>query len=503
MKKIKSALISVFDKNLLKEILPKLKNLNIQIYSTGGTQKYLTDNGIKSISVENITSYPSILNGRVKTLHPKVFGGILAQRELISDINELKKYDIPELDLVIVDLYPFEQALKNNESESNIIENIDIGGISLIRAAAKNFKHTVVISSYKNLNKLNTIFDNQNGFSSIEDRKILAKEAFKISYTYDNMIFNYFSNQIDKVYKENSEIKKLRYGENPHQDAVFYGSLDKTIKQLSGKKLSYNNLLDIDSAINLIKEFEDPTFAIIKHNNVCGLSSRKKLKNAWKDALQADPISAFGGILITNTELDIDTANEIDKLFFEVIIAPSYNQKALNIISSKKNRIILINKIFPNEKRIRRTILNGIVEQSFDSKTDEESDLKNVTLKKITNDQKIDLLFASKICKHSKSNAIVIVKNKQLISSGVGQSSRVDALRHAIYKAKSFNFNLKETVMASDAFFPFPDCVEIGSNVGISAIIQPGGSINDKLSIESCDKKEIAMVFTGFRHFKH
>ena len=336
MKKIKSALISVFDKNLLKEILPKLKNLNIQIYSTGGTQKYLTDNGIKSISVENITSYPSILNGRVKTLHPKVFGGILAQRELISDINELKKYDIPELDLVIVDLYPFEQALKNNESESNIIENIDIGGISLIRAAAKNFKHTVVISSYKNLNKLNTIFDNQNGFSSIEDRKILAKEAFKISYTYDNMIFNYFSNQIDKVYKENSEIKKLRYGENPHQDAVFYGSLDKTIKQLSGKKLSYNNLLDIDSAINLIKEFEDPTFAIIKHNNVCGLSSRKKLKNAWKDALQADPISAFGGILITNTELDIDTANEIDKLFFEVIIAPSYNQKALNIISSKK-----------------------------------------------------------------------------------------------------------------------------------------------------------------------
>ncbi len=493
LKKIKTALISVFYKRNLEKIVKKLDDLNVQIISTGGTEKFIRNLGIKVISVENITSFPEIMDGRVKTLHPKIFGGILARNENKNDKKQLEEFNIPIIDLVIVDLYPFEETVRNSKSEDEIIEKIDIGGISLIRASAKNYKDVFVVSSQNQYLEFIKILDKNQGITSIDERKEFARKSFSISSDYDRNILNYFS-------KKNI----LRYGENPHQEAYFSGEMEKIFDKLNGKKISYNNLLDIDAGLNLISEFKETTFAILKHNNACGLASRNNLLDAWKDALAGDPISAFGGVLICNKNLDKKTAEEINKIFFEVIIAPSYEEEALKILKQKKNRIILLLKENKNfQKEQFRTILNGFLYQEKDLKTEEEIDLKTVT--KISPECKeiSDLLFANKIVKHTKSNAIVLAKNKQLISSGVGQTSRVDALKQAIAKAKHFNFDLENSVMASDAFFPFSDSVEIAYNSGIRFVIQPGGSIRDKSVIKFCDEKKMSMVFTGTRHFKH
>lgn len=504
MKKIKNALISVFHKDKLVPLIMELDRLNITIYSTGGTQKFIEDIGVKVVPVESLTSYPSILGGRVKTLHPNVFGGILARRHEIKDLEQLKLYEIPELDLVIVDLYPFEETVTSGVSEQEIIEKIDIGGISLIRATAKNFRDTLIVPSRGNYDAALKILKSQDGSSSIEQRRLFAAKAFDISSHYDTAIFKYFSPSSKGSLKQSiQKSKSLRYGENPHQEGTFYGNIDDMFVQLNGKELSYNNLLDIDAAIHLISEFEDSTFAILKHNNACGLASRDNLSLAWKDALAADPVSAFGGVLITNRKIDLKTAEEIHKLFFEVVMAPDYDDDALLLLKTKKNRVILIQKDGKLPSKSVRTILNGVLEQDKDLKSDHQNEMRDVCVIKATVQQKSDLEFASKLCKNTKSNTIVFAKNKQLLSSGVGQTSRVDALKQAIEKAKNFGFDLRGAVMASDAFFPFPDCVELAGKEGIKAIIQPGGSIKDQLSIDCCDSHNMAMVFSGTRHFKH
>ncbi|CAA0206128.1 Bifunctional purine biosynthesis protein PurH (Includes: Phosphoribosylaminoimidazolecarboxamide formyltransferase; IMP cyclohydrolase) [Tenacibaculum maritimum] len=504
-KTIKSALISVFHKDGLAPLVKKLDALNVTIYSTGGTEKFIQNLGINVVPVEEVTSYPSILGGRVKTLHPKVFGGILNRQEHQSDLLEMEEYQIPQLDLVIVDLYPFEKTVASNATEQDIIEKIDIGGISLIRAAAKNFKDTCIVSSIDQYDSFLKLISENNGETTIADRKKLAAKAFNISSHYDTAIFNYFNE--DEIAYKASEInaKVLRYGENPHQKGYFFGDLKAMFEQLHGKELSYNNLLDVDAATNLMGEFsgEAPTFAILKHNNACGFAQRESLHQAYLDALAGDPTSAFGGVLISNTEIDKATAQEIHKLFCEVVIAPSYENDALEILKGKKNRVLLIQKETVLPQQTVRTALNGILVQDKDLKTDTIEDITYPTNNKPTKIELEDLLFASKICKHTKSNTIVLVKNKQLYASGTGQTSRIDALRQAIEKAISFNFDLHGAVMASDAFFPFPDCVEIADKAGIKSVIQPGGSIKDQLSIDYCNQHNIGMVFTGTRHFKH
>ena len=503
-KKIKNVLVSVFNKDGLLSVIKKLDKYGVNIYSTGGTEQYIKNNNIKVTKVEDLTSYPSILGGRVKTLHPKIFGGILARRDVEEDKDQLTKYVIPEFDLVIVDLYPFEKTVQiPNVTENEIIEKIDIGGISLIRAAAKNFKDVLVVSEISQYNQLLDIIK-EDCSSSLKDRQKFAINAFKISSNYDTNIFNYFSDNSNDIFVQNIDKKyDLRYGENPHQEGIFFGNLEDFLTKLNGKDLSYNNLLDIDSAINLISEFDELTFAILKHNNACGVASRDNLLDAWKSALEADPISAFGGVLITNHEINLETAVEIDKLFYEVLIAPSFEKDALELLTQKKNRVILLQKNVLLPKKQFRTILNGVLQQEKDLKTDSKDDMKTVTKISPTKQEKIDLVFASKICKHTKSNTIVFAKNKQLISSGVGQTSRVDALNQAVKKAISFKFNLNGAVMASDAFFPFPDCVSLANEAGVTSVIQPGGSIKDHLSIEYCDKHKMSMVMTGIRHFKH
>lgn len=505
MNKINSALISVFDKGGLDGILEELKQQNITIYSTGGTQKFIEEKGYSVTAVEDITSYPSILGGRVKTLHPKVFGGILSRRDLEKDTAQLAEFDIPPIDLVIVDLYPFEDTVASTDVEQDIIEKIDIGGISLIRAAAKNYKDVVIIPSKNEYPELLRILKVQQGFTKIEERKKLAAKAFDISSHYDSAIFNFFDDEGDTFKESIAPAKVLRYGENPHQKGIFYGDLDQLFDQLHGKELSYNNLLDVDAAVNLMAEFknEDPTFAILKHNNACGLATRITLSEAYRDALAGDPTSAFGGILIANKEIDLATAEQINSLFCEVVIAPTFADDALELLKSKKNRVLLIQKEVSMPKAQYRSALNGVLWQEKDDITDPISNFEQKTKKGCTEQEMIDLFFANKLVKHTKSNTIVIAKNGQLLASGTGQTSRVDALNQAIAKAKHFGFDLKGAVMASDAFFPFPDCVEIADKEGISAVIQPGGSIKDELSIAYCDENDMAMVFTGNRHFKH
>jgi phosphoribosylaminoimidazolecarboxamide formyltransferase/IMP cyclohydrolase len=505
LKLAKSALISVFSKDGLAPIAKKLHQLGITIYSTGGTEKYIKDLGIEVIPVEDLTSYPSILGGRVKTLHPKVFGGILNRQDNANDVAEMKEFEIPQIDIVIVDLYPFEKTVASGASEEDTIEKIDIGGISLIRAAAKNFKDVLCVSSVDDYTEFLELISQNNGETSLEDRKKFAGKAFNVSSHYDTAIFNFFNSE-ENVFKLSFQKgKELRYGENPHQKGTFYGEFDAIFDQLHGKELSYNNLLDVDAAVNLINEFKNdsPTFAILKHNNACGLAQRDTLVEAYNDALAGDPVSAFGGVLISNIKIDKATAEEIHKLFCEVVIAPTYDAEALEILKGKKNRIILIQKEIELPEKQVRSCLNGVLVQDRNSKTDRLEDLKVVTNNKPNENELNDLIFASKICKHTKSNTIVFTKNKQLLASGTGQTSRVDALNQSIVKAKAFNFNLEGAVMASDAFFPFPDCVEIAGKAGITAVIQPGGSIKDQLSIDYCNQNNIAMVITGTRHFKH
>jgi phosphoribosylaminoimidazolecarboxamide formyltransferase/IMP cyclohydrolase len=504
-KTIQSALISVFSKDGLEPIVRKLHEQNVTLYSTGGTEDFIKNLGIPVVAVEDVTSYPSILGGRVKTLHPKIFGGILNRQDNESDLQQMEEFKIPQIDLVIVDLYPFEKTVASGASESDIIEKIDIGGISLIRAAAKNFKDTVIVASVDEYQLLLDLISNQNGATTLENRKLLATKAFHVSSHYDTAIFNYF-NTDETIYKESiAHGQVLRYGENPHQKGFFFGDFDAMFKKLHGKELSYNNLLDVDAAVNLILEFknEEPTFAILKHNNACGLATRSTMQEAYVTALAGDPTSAFGGVLIANGKIDVATASEINKLFCEVVIAPSYDDEAIAILSEKKNRIILVqNEVALPQKQVR-TCLNGLLVQDKNAKTDTAADLRTVTITSPTAKEVEDLIFASKICKNTKSNTIVFAKNKTLISSGTGQTSRVDALTQAIEKAKTFNFDLNGAVMASDAFFPFPDCVEIAKNAGITAVIQPGGSIKDELSINYCNENKVAMVFSGTRHFKH
>ena len=504
-KTIKSALISVFHKDGLEPIVKKLNELNVTLYSTGGTEKFIKNLGINVIPVEDVTSYPSILGGRVKTLHPKVFGGILNRQENENDVAELAEFNIPQIDLVIVDLYPFEKTVASGATEQDIVEKIDIGGISLIRAAAKNFKDTCIVSSMEQYDSFLNILSENKGITTLSERKKLAAKAFNISSHYDTAIFNYF-NEEEIVYKASEQnAKVLRYGENPHQKGYFFGNLEAMFDKLHGKELSYNNLLDVDAAVNLIEEFkgEAPTFAILKHNNACGFAQRETIKQAYVDALAGDPVSAFGGVLIANTEIDQETAEEIHSLFCEVVIAPSFSDEALSILKRKKNRIILIQKQVELPTKSVRTCLNGSLIQDKDNITDRLENLTYATNTKPSQNQIDDLLFASKLCKNTKSNTIILVKNKQLLAGGTGQTSRVDALNQAIEKATSFGFNLAGSVMASDAFFPFPDCVAIADKAGIKSVIQPGGSIKDQLSVDYCNEHDISMVMTGTRHFKH
>lgn len=505
-KKIKSALISVFDKSGLEPILKQLQNDGVVIYSTGGTQSFIESFGIPVERVEDLTSYPSILGGRVKTLHPKVFGGILNRRSLTEDQAQIAEYEIPEIDLVIVDLYPFEQTVASGATHGDIIEKIDIGGVSLIRAAAKNYQDVVIIASQAQYETFLNIITSSNSETSIEQRQLFARDAFNVSSHYDTHIFNYFNQGELEVFKGSIlSSQVLRYGENPHQKGVFYGDLDAIFDKLHGKELSYNNLLDVDAAVALMAEFknEDPTFAIMKHNNACGIATRSTIKEAYEAALAGDPVSAFGGILISNRAIDLPTAELINDLFCEVVIAPKYESDALEVLKSKKNRMILVQKEVELPKKQFRTILNGVLEQDKDFLMETPVDLTPQTTVKPTPEEITDLLFANKLVKHTKSNTIVLAKNKTLLASGTGQTSRVDALQQAIHKAKTFNFDLNGAVMASDAFFPFPDCVEIADNAGIKAVIQPGGSIKDELSIDYCNAHNMSMVFTGNRHFKH
>lgn len=505
VKKIKTALISVFHKDGLDEILSLLNKDGVKFLSTGGTKSFIESLGYQCDAVEDLTGYPSILGGRVKTLHPKVFGGILNRRDNSGDKEQIATYEIPEIDLVIVDLYPFVDTVASGASDADIIEKIDIGGISLIRAAAKNYNDVVIVASKSQYAPLAEMLKKQGAESTLAERRWFAKEAFSVSSSYDSSIFSYFDGDETpsalRVAIDGS--KPMRYGENPHQKGVFFGDLDAMFEKLHGKEISYNNLLDIDAAVSLIYEFDEPTFAVLKHNNACGLATRSTVLDAWKDALAGDPVSAFGGVLITNRPIDAATAEEINKIFFEVVIAPAYDEDALKILEQKKNRIILVQKIKNTTKKQVRTVLNGALVQDRDLKVETHEDLTQVTEKAVTPEQVADLLFANKIVKHSKSNAIVLAKNGQLCASGVGQTSRVDALKQAIAKAQSFGFDLNGAVMASDAFFPFPDCVQIAHEAGINAVIQPGGSVRDNESIDYCNANGVAMVTTGIRHFKH
>ena len=509
IKKIRSALISVYHKDKLTDIVRLLSDSGVIIYSTGGTFGFLRENGFEAKAVEDLTGYPSILGGRVKTLHPKIFGGILARRDNADDLRQLEQYEIPHIDLIMVDLYPFEETVASGAGHEEIIEKIDIGGISLIRAAAKNFKDVLIVSSREQYDELQTLLENKGGETDINDRKRFAEKAFRNTMLYDESIFKYFNganNKADEpVFSEiqSSPEHKLRYGENPHQQGFFFGDLHEIFTQLHGKEISYNNLLDIDAALSLISDFDETTFAVIKHNNACGCASDSNLVEAWLKALAGDPVSAFGGIIVANRKIDKACAEEINKIFFEVILAPQYSPEALEILKSKKNRIILETKAGKPAARQYRSALNGVLVQDPDSVTENANHLKSVTQKLPTEKEVADLLFANKIVKHSKSNAIVLVKDGQLLASGVGQTSRVDALKQAIEKAKNFGFSLQGAVMASDAFFPFPDCVEIAFGEGITAVVQPGGSQRDNESTDYCNKVGIAMVFTGFRHFKH
>lgn len=503
-KKIKTALVSVYHKEGLDEIITKLHEEGVEFLSTGGTRQFIESLGFPCKAVEDLTSYPSILGGRVKTLHPKIFGGILCRRGLDQDMQQIDKYDIPEIDLVIVDLYPFEATVASGADEASIIEKIDIGGISLIRAAAKNFNDVIIVASQVQYKPLLDMLMEHGATSTLEERRWMAKEAFAVSSNYDSAIFNYFDGDEGSAFRcAVSEQKTLRYGENPHQKGYFYGNLDAMFDQIHGKEISYNNLLDINAAVELIDEFEDVTFAILKHNNACGLASRPTVLDAWNDALAGDPVSAFGGVLITNAVIDKEAAEEINKIFFEVVIAPDYDVDALEILSQKKNRIILVRKEAKLPKKQFRSLLNGVLAQERDLDIETSADLKFVTEKAPTDQEIEDMLFANKIVKNSKSNAIVLAKDKQLLASGVGQTSRVDALKQAIEKAKTFGFDLHGAVMASDAFFPFPDCVEIADLEGVTAVIQPGGSVKDDLSFAYCNEHDMAMVITGIRHFKH
>lgn len=506
MKKIKSALISVYYKDGLEQIVRKLASDGVKIYSTGGTLSFIEGLGLQAISVESLTTYPSILGGRVKTLHPKVFGGILSRRENPTDNEQLAQYEIPEIDVVIVDLYPFEQTVASGAPEQDVIEKIDIGGISLIRAAAKNFKDVVIVPSVAQYGEFYEIITAQNSSTTLEQRRRFAGHAFNVSSHYDSAIFSYFNRkeQIPAFKQSFGEGTVLRYGENPHQGATFFGDIDKMFDKLNGKDISYNNLLDIDAAVNLIEEFTEPTFAILKHNNACGVATRASILEAWSDALKADPVSAYGGVLIANRAIDAATAEEVNKLFFEVIIAPDYSGEALKTLKSKKNRIILRAKDLSRGEVQFRSLLNGVAVQNRDAKVGgRDSEVVAATDKKVTAEQLADLIFANKIVKHSKSNAIVFAKGGMMYASGIGQTSRVDALRQAITKAKSFGLDLNGSVMASDAFFPFSDCAEIAHGEGVTAIIQPGGSVRDQDTVDFCNANGMAMIFTGLRHFKH
>ncbi len=503
-KRMKTALVSVFHKDGLDEIITTLHKEGVQLLSTGGTQEFIESLGVPCQRVEDLTGYPSILGGRVKTLHPKVFGGILGRRDNEGDQVQMVNYEIPEIDLVIVDLYPFEATVASGASHEAIIEKIDIGGISLIRAAAKNHKDVVIVASKDQYGALADILRNKGAETTLEERVWFAKEAFGVSSSYDSAIFNYFDGENGSMFRKAvNHPKSLRYGENPHQKGYFYGDFEAMFDQIHGKEISYNNLLDINAAVDLIDEFDETTFAILKHNNACGLASRETLLEAWTDALAGDPVSAFGGVLITNRAIDKATAEEINKIFFEVIIAPDYDVNALEILTQKKNRIILVRKETEMPRQQYRSVLNGVLVQDRDLKTETPEDCKPVTNKVATAEEIEDMLFANKIVKNSKSNAIVLAKNKQLLASGVGQTSRVDALKHAIEKAQGFGFDLQGAVMASDAFFPFPDCVEIAHEAGVTAVIQPGGSVRDAESVQYCNDHDVAMVITGFRHFKH
>ncbi len=506
-KKITGALISVYYKDGLEPIVRKLHEENVSIYSTGGTQSFIEGLGIPVIPVESMTSYPEIFGGRVKTLHPAIFGGILHRRNLQSDLDQAKQFNIPVIDLVIVDLYPFEETVASGADHQSIIEKIDIGGISLIRAAAKNYNDVVIIPSVNQYAAFLDILNAQGATTSVEQRKQFAKQAFMVSSHYDTHIFNYFNEgEETPVFKQSIlESQSLRYGENPHQKGWFHGDFSAMFDQLHGKELSYNNLLDVDAAVQLMAEFEhnDPTFAILKHNNACGLATRPTLAQAYADALAGDPTSAFGGILIANRPIDLATANQINDLFCEVVIAPGFDADAAEVLKSKKNRILLVQKKVELPKRQFRTLLNGVLEQEKDLLSENATHFEAKTHSIPTAQEVEDLIFANKLVKHTKSNTIVLAKNGQLIASGTGQTSRVDALRQAIEKAKSFGFDLQGAVMASDAFFPFPDCVEIAHLAGITAVVQPGGSIKDELSIDYCNANGVAMVFTGNRHFKH
>lgn len=510
-KRIKTALISVFYKDGLEEILSLLHADGVKFLSTGGTRSFIESLGYECDAVEDLTGYPSILGGRVKTLHPKVFGGILNRRDNEGDRGQIAQYEIPEIDLVIVDLYPFRATVASGAPEADIIEKIDIGGISLIRAAAKNYKDVVIVASKAQYKALADTLKRNGAETSIEERRWFAGQAFAVSSGYDTDIYNYFASTEPEspIEKQDAlrialdDAKTMRYGENPHQKGYFFGDFDAMFTQLHGKEISYNNLLDIDAAVCLISEFTDPTFAILKHNNACGLATRPTIAEAWKDALAGDPVSAFGGVLITNGTVNEAAAEEINKIFFEVIIAPAYTDGALEILKQKKNRIILVIKKALDTKRQFRSILNGALVQDRDLKVETTEDLKQVSEKAVTPEQAADLLFANKIVKNSKSNAIVLAKGGMLLASGVGQTSRVDALKQAIEKAHSFGFDLHGAVMASDAFFPFPDCVEIAHEAGVTAVIHPGGSIRDQESVDYCNAHDMAMVITGFRHFKH
>jgi phosphoribosylaminoimidazolecarboxamide formyltransferase / IMP cyclohydrolase len=510
MKKIQSALISVFYKDGLDSLVQLLHQQGVIIYSTGGTQAFIEKLGVPVVPVENLTSYPSILGGRVKTLHPSVFGGILGKRDDEQHLAEMKQYNIPEMDLVIVDLYPFEETVQTvnssafqggeDEKEKAIIEKIDIGGPSMIRAAAKNHKDVVVLAAKKEYAVLEEMLRNQNGETSYEQRRSFAIKAFDVCTAYDTAISNYFhQSAIETPF--NKEEKILRYGENPHQTARFYGNLDELFSQLNGKELSYNNLVDVDAAMQLIKEFSTTTFGIIKHTNVCGVAQRPTVKESWDAALAGDPESAFGGVLVCNGEIDKATADAINEIFFEVLIAPSFNEEALAVLKSKKNRILLQLKNQPNTKEQFKSLLNGVLVQGTDEGN--YTEWKEAGGRETSASEKEDLAFANLICKHLKSNAIALVKNKQLVGKGCGQTSRIDSLRQSVEKAKQFNFDLNGAVMASDAFFPFNDCVQMGHAAGITAFIQPGGSIRDNDSIEYCKQHNLAMVITGMRHFKH
>ncbi|MDR1652294.1 MAG: bifunctional phosphoribosylaminoimidazolecarboxamide formyltransferase/IMP cyclohydrolase [Prevotellaceae bacterium] len=503
-KQIKRALISVYHKDRLDAIIKKLHTEGVELLSTGGTAQFIKQLGVPCRTVEDLTGYPAIFGGRVKTLHPAIMGGILARREISDDRRQMSEFHIDAIDLVIVDLYPFDRTVKLCATEDDIIENIDIGGISLIRAAAKNFYDVLTVASQAQYEPFLQLLDEGGAASTKEERRWFAKEAFAVSSMYDSLIFNYFDGENSAALRiAQNSAKLLRYGENPHQKGIFFGDFEEMFVQLQGKEISYNNLLDIDAALTLINDFEEVTFAIIKHGNACGLASRQTLPQAWKDALSGDPVSAFGGVLITNAMVDKLTAEDINKIFFEVIIAPDYSLEALEILTQKKNRIILILKDNNLKTKQLRSLLNGFLVQDKDTKTETADDLKTVTQRAPTQSETEDLLFANKIVKHSKSNAIVLAKGGQLLASGIGQSSRVDAIEQAIAKARHFGASLEGAVMASDAFFPFPDCVEIAANAGIKAVIQPGGSINDQKSIDLCNTKDVAMVITGFRHFKH